>query len=106
MAASNRVRYMAPLALLATIGAIYVLVHRELASKHVVVHSTTSHLAPGGRSPRSAPPKPAQFYVVKSGDTLSSIAQRSGLSLAELQVLNPGVDANALQTGQHIRISK
>jgi LysM repeat protein len=41
-------------------------------------------------------------YQVRSGDTLSSIARAAGISLRELQALNPDVDARFLRVGQTI----
>ena len=41
----------------------------------------------------------AKSYVVRSGDTLYSVAKTSGISLAQLMVLNKGIRAN-LKPGQ------
>ena len=38
--------------------------------------------------------------VVKAGTTAFAIAKSHGLTLAQLQVLNPGVDMNGVQAGQ------
>jgi len=46
----------------------------------------------------------AQYYVVQSGDTLGSIAQKYGATVNELMTLNPGVDPTALHIGQRIRV--
>jgi LysM repeat protein len=45
-------------------------------------------------------------YTVKSGDTLSAIAARSGVSVAVILRLNPGLNAQALQTGQVIKLRR
>jgi cell wall-associated NlpC family hydrolase len=42
----------------------------------------------------------ARSYTVKTGDTLYSIAQQNGLTLARLLMLNPGVDGISLKPGQ------
>jgi cell wall-associated NlpC family hydrolase len=42
----------------------------------------------------------ARSYTVKTGDTLYSIAQQNGLTLARLLMLNPGVDGMNLKPGQ------
>jgi LysM repeat protein len=44
------------------------------------------------------------FHVIRSGDTLSKIAQQYGVSLSQLQNANPTVNPRALQIGQRIRI--
>lgn len=46
----------------------------------------------------------AQYYVVQSGDTLGSIAEKSSTTVDELMTLNPGIDPTALNIGQKIRV--
>ncbi len=46
------------------------------------------------------------MYVVKSGDSLSAISAKTGVAVATLESLNPGVDPNALQTGQRLTLRK
>jgi len=46
----------------------------------------------------------AEYYAVKSGDTLGSIAQKYGTTVDELMTLNPGIDPTALLIGQKLRI--
>ncbi|HLB17532.1 MAG TPA: LysM domain-containing protein [Gaiellaceae bacterium] len=46
----------------------------------------------------------AQYYVVQSGDTLGSIAQKYNSAVADLMTLNPGIDPTALHIGQKIRV--
>jgi N-acetylmuramoyl-L-alanine amidase len=43
-------------------------------------------------------------YTIKSGDTLASIAAKTGTSVARLVQLNPGIDPTALSVGQKIRV--
>ncbi len=45
-------------------------------------------------------------YVIKGGDTLGRIATQFGVTLAELQAANPGVDSRKLHVGQKIVIPK
>ena len=45
-----------------------------------------------------------QFYTVQSGDTFGSIAAKEGITVSELQALNPGVSSNSLQVGQKLRV--
>ncbi|HEX7145801.1 MAG TPA: LysM domain-containing protein [Gaiellaceae bacterium] len=46
----------------------------------------------------------AEYYAVKSGDTLGSIAQKYGTTVDELMALNPGIDPTALLIGQKLRV--
>ena len=46
----------------------------------------------------------AEYYAVKSGDTLGSIAQKYATTVDELMTLNPGIDPTALLIGQKLRV--
>jgi LysM repeat protein len=96
------VRWLAPLALVAAAIAVY------------VVASGSSGGGGGDASPSSTPiqtasPKPRaptrRAYVVQPGDVLSQIAVKTGVPLAEIQRLNPTVEAQSLHAGQRIRLS-
>ena len=43
-------------------------------------------------------------YIIKSGDTFAKIARAQGASLADVQTVNPGVDASKLKVGQKIKL--
>ena len=45
-------------------------------------------------------------YVIKSGDTFAKIARAQGVSLADIQAVNPGVDPSKLKVGQKIKLPK
>jgi len=45
-----------------------------------------------------------RFYVVQSGDSFGTIAAKVGISVAQLEALNPGVSSNALRVGQKLHI--
>jgi LysM repeat protein len=50
-------------------------------------------------------PTPTPFtYAVKSGDTISQIAQRYGLTVDEVVAANPGINTQILSIGQVIQI--
>ena len=54
-----------------------------------------------------APPAAAAASppAVRAGDTLSGIAERTGVPLATLIRLNEGVDSQSLQTGQRLKLA-
>lgn len=43
-------------------------------------------------------------YVVQNGDTLTSIAHETGVSVARIQELNPGVDPQILVSGEKLKL--
>ena len=47
---------------------------------------------------------PTRTYTVKSGDTLGSISERTGIPVDKLQELNPQLDPQQLVSGQKIKL--
>lgn len=43
-------------------------------------------------------------YIIKSGDTFAKVARAQGVSLADIQTVNPGVDSSKLKVGQKIKL--
>lgn len=43
-------------------------------------------------------------YVVQNGDTLTSIARKTGVSVQRLQQLNPDVDPQILVSGERLKL--
>ena len=43
-------------------------------------------------------------YVVKNGDTLTSIAHKTGVSVVRIQTLNPEVDPQILISGETLKL--
>ena len=50
--------------------------------------------------------KRRRAYVVKSGDTLSAISIKTGVSMTTIQRLNPKLEADTLHAGQRVRLSR
>ena len=50
------------------------------------------------------PKTTAAAYVVQTGDTLTSIAHRTGVSVARIQRLNPEVDPQILIAGEKLKL--
>jgi len=106
MADRNPARVVAPLALLVALIAVVAVVQLSRGDSGT---SSSDSQPSGTRSVATQPARrhrPApKAYVVKAGDTLSVIADRTGVSLDEIMRLNPSVDPNALQTGQRLKLS-
>jgi LysM repeat protein len=47
---------------------------------------------------------PTRSYTVKSGDTLQSISEKTGIPVEKLQELNPQLDPQQLVSGQKIKL--
>jgi LysM repeat protein len=63
-------------------------------------HTPTRHVT---RKTHEQPPVPA-VYVVQTGDTLTAIAHKTGVSVARIQTLNPGVDPQILISGEKLKL--
>ncbi|MEK6277553.1 MAG: LysM domain-containing protein [Actinomycetota bacterium] len=48
--------------------------------------------------------EPQKLYIVKPGDTLSTIAEKVNVPVEELQRLNPDIDPQALGSGERVKI--
>jgi lipoprotein NlpD len=104
MADRNPARLAAPLALLVAAIAVVVVVQASRSSSPSSVPSAT-RTAVTQPARRDRPADAKRFYVVKPGDTLSVIADETGVALEEIQRRNPDVDPSALQTGQRLKLS-
>jgi LysM repeat protein len=97
-------RLLAPLALAAVAVGVYMIVHADLAKQHTtVVHSSNRTATQPGTHRRV---RRAKFYVVRGGDTLSTISVKTHVSINRILNLNPLVSPNSLQTGQRLRLRR
>lgn len=105
-------RWLAPLALVTCAVAIYAVVDHELLSDGGAATSsqTTSTTAKSSTSKaakaKRKAAKKAKTVTVKSGDSLSSIADKAGVTVTALTEANPNVDASALRLGQKLKLPR
>lgn len=100
MADSSQVRLLAPLALVAFALACVVVIGVSVAGPDS---------PPGASSPtaqRRPARKPRRVYVVKRGDLLSTIAEKTGVSMRRLRDLNPSLDPQVLVPGQRVKLGR
>ena len=99
---SRITRWVAPIAFLAviTIGALLVRAGFEQGRHHRATSPTTTVTS---KETHSRKPR-VRSYTIQSGDTLASIAAKTGTSVARLEQLNPGINPTALRVGQKIRV--
>lgn len=101
-------RILAPLALLAAAGAVWLVLHGGVDSaldKGAASSATSTRNAAAAKAKAKARAK-ARRYTIRAGDTLSAIADRTGVPLEQIQALNPDLDPNALRTGQSITLTR
>ena len=104
MVRRSRGRFLAPIALAAAITGTYLVVHNGLTHKS---STTRSHVSSRPTPPKHGKFDRAKFYVVKHGDTLSSISQKTGVSIQTLQSLNRSlIDPNSLHIAQRLRLRR
>lgn len=100
-------RFAAPVAFLAavTIGVVVVRAGFE-HGKHPATTQTTTLTSKTRKTKHRHSHKRsvARTYTVQSGDTLESIATKTGTTVARLEQLNPGIDPTALRVGETIRV--
>jgi LysM repeat protein len=65
-------------------------------------HKSAAHKEKTQKKPRTK----AKTYTVQSGDTLTSIAHKTGVPVAEIQALNPEVDPQILVAGEVLKLQK
>ena len=103
----NPARYIAPLALAAAVTGTYVIVHHSFIAKHsssttTTVQTTSTVVHHHGHPTVSK----ATFYVVKPGDSLSGIAEKTGVPITTIEALNPHIHPNNLQPSQRLRLRR
>ena len=103
----NPARFLAPIALIAFSFALYSLVQDgrdKTDGNSNKVTATATATSTGKKKSSSSSKKKRKTYTVKAGDTLSGIAEKTGVSLETLNDLNP--DADTLSPGQKLRLRK
>jgi LysM repeat protein len=98
--------YAAPVAFLAAVTVAVLLVHSGLSHhRHGATTTTQPVVQTASTTTGTVQTHQAKrFYAVQTGDTFGTIASKEGISVTQLQALNPGVSSNALQVGQKLRV--
>jgi LysM repeat protein len=91
-------------ATIALAGAVIVVIVAISSSLGDSNSSTKSGKGGNHSSHTSRPKTTAKTYVVESGDTLVSIAHRTGVPVAHILALNPEVDPQILIAGQTLKL--
>ena len=98
------------LALAALAGAVVAIVvvasNTNLHSSSDNKHGHRNQAQKEQQEKQKKPRTKAKTYTVQSGDTLTSIAHKTGVPIAELQALNPEVDPQILVAGEVLKLQK
>jgi LysM repeat protein len=98
-------RYLAPLALVLVAVAVLVVVgSTETGSDAQDKGDKASRTSRTQQRTDTAPRRTPATYTVRTGDTLGAIAEKTGVSVARLQELNPELDPQQLLSGQMIKL--
>ena len=119
MSTNRPSRFLAPLALLAVVVAVLMLVAGSTGDEESQTENATRTEESGeARTSTDAEREEAETtgrtsttpqrknYTVKSGDTLALISERTGITVEELQELNPDIDPNSLTVGEKIKLTE
>jgi LysM repeat protein len=108
MPTSRSSRLLAPLALAGCILAVALVAMNTLGDDATTQRSASATRESGATTSTSARTAKTRrsTYTVKAGDSLSIIAEKTGVSVEELVALNPGVDPQSLRTGQKLKLQE
>ena len=98
-------RLLAVLAIAAVVVAVIVIVSNfSDESKDKTSGNGNSQPAKKHKEPEKPKRTKAKTYTVQSGDTLTAIAHKTGVPVAELQALNPEIDPQILIAGEVLKL--
>jgi LysM repeat protein len=98
-------RFLALVALIAAIVAIVVVAKNTNLNSDSGKKSHQTQTTKQQQT-KKKPRTTKKSYTVQSGDTLTSISQKTGIPVAELQALNPEVDPQILIAGETLKLQK
>jgi LysM repeat protein len=107
MAGRSPARFLAPLALVAVVIALIMVVSSSLNPTDTTTGSRnqpSDQPTTSSKGKTKKQKKGPRRYVVKNGDTPSSIAEKTGVPLDEILRLNPDLDPQTLSPGQRIKL--
>ena len=103
MAGRSPARFLAPLALIAFAIALFSILSGGGGAGEEPA-TTQQPRATATATPTQEAKRKRKVYVVKPGDTPSGIAEKTGVSLEQLEKANPDLDPQLLAPGQRIKL--
>jgi LysM repeat protein len=111
MASRSPVRFLAPLALVAVVVALFSVVSSSQSpdeepapNQATETQRQSSPSEDDDRREGRRERRQRRTYVVEPGDTPSAIAEETGVPLEEILRLNPDLDPQTLSPGQRLRL--
>ena len=98
---SAATRLVAALAILVAVLVVVVVVSAAMSGDD---SSSNGHKGQAHPQKEKKPRTKAKTYTVESGDTLTAIAHKTGVPVAEILALNPEVDPQILIAGQTLKL--
>ena len=112
MAARTPARFLAPIALVAFAFALYTVVQDARdkggasSSSNTPAQTTPAKSSSSSKSGKKSKSHTKKFHRVRAGETPSSIAIKYGVTVKQLEKLNPSMDPQALTVGERLRLRK
>jgi LysM repeat protein len=106
MAGRSPARFLAPLALVAFAVALLMILNQGGSDSGGEQPATNSSQPAATATATAKPKRRRKVYVVKPGDTPSGIAEKTGVTLEQLEEANPDLDPQLLAPGQRIKLPK
>jgi LysM repeat protein len=97
-------RLLAPLALVLAAVAILVVIQASTGSGDDSSGETTNTTATQQEPTQTTKQRVRPSYTVKLNDTLEGISEKTGVSVARIEALNPELDPQNLIVGQKIKL--
>jgi LysM repeat protein len=111
MAGRSPARFLAPLALVAVVAALFAVVSASQSPDEEPAPNQATETQPesspdeaSNRRQGRRERRQRRTYVVEPGDTPSAIAEETGVPLEEILRLNPDLDPQTLSPGQRLRL--
>lgn len=106
---STTARILASLALLGSVAVVLVVVSSETGDEGTAQNPATSRERNADSGQGADAPGPNQagqprVYEVQEGDSLTLIAEQTGIPIETIEALNPAVDPQALIPGQKLKL--
>ncbi len=105
MPATSPARYVPPAALAVVASAFFAIMASSGDDGEAVRERVVGTPAAIEQADREASGR-KRAYMVGRGDVASVIAERTGVSMQELEALNPGIDLRTIRPGQKLKLSR